>query len=144
MPYPPDVLPGGRIVESPYGSIKVFEWGPSGGERVLLLHGISTPCLALGDVAEELVSNGFRVMLFGKRGLLLRSYGGIFVCLFSTIVRYPLVWGRPPRQQNIRVTRTSTYKVLRLLRARILRRADRHPLQQPPVHHPDPASSRLV
>lgn len=64
LPYPPDVLPGGRDVETPYGCIKVFEWGPEDGEKVLLLHGISTPCLALGTVAEELVSKGYRVMLF--------------------------------------------------------------------------------
>lgn len=64
LPYPPDVLPGSRDVETPYGCIKVFEWGPEDGEKVLLLHGISTPCLALGTLAEEIVSKGYRVMLF--------------------------------------------------------------------------------
>lgn len=65
LPYPPDVLPGGRDVETPYGSIRVFEWGPEDGEKVLLMHGIGTPCLALGDLAGELERNGYRVMLFG-------------------------------------------------------------------------------
>ncbi|KLU83321.1 hypothetical protein MAPG_02385 [Magnaporthiopsis poae ATCC 64411] len=64
LPYPQNVLPGGRDVETPYGSIHVFEWGPEDGERVLLLHGISTPCLALGGVAHTLVESGYRVMLF--------------------------------------------------------------------------------
>lgn len=64
LPYPPDVLPGGRTVNTPYGSTRVFEWGPEDGEKVLLLHGISTPCLALGSVAEELVARGYRVMVF--------------------------------------------------------------------------------
>ncbi|KAK3363331.1 alpha/beta-hydrolase [Lasiosphaeria hispida] len=64
LPYPPDILPGARDVETPYGSIKVFEWGPEDGEKVLLLHGISTPCMALANLAEELVSDGYRVMLF--------------------------------------------------------------------------------
>ncbi|GAB1311683.1 hypothetical protein MFIFM68171_01893 [Madurella fahalii] len=64
LPYPPDVLPGSRDVETPYGCIKVFEWGPEAGEKVLLLHGISTPCVALGTLAEGLVSKGYRVMLF--------------------------------------------------------------------------------
>ncbi|EGS22952.1 transcription factor regA-like protein [Thermochaetoides thermophila DSM 1495] len=64
LPYPPDVLPGARDVPTPYGTIHVFEWGPVDGEKVLLLHGISTPCLALGSVAEELVRRGYRVMLF--------------------------------------------------------------------------------
>jgi pimeloyl-ACP methyl ester carboxylesterase len=58
------VFPGGRDVETPYGCIKLFEWGPEDGEKVLLLHGISTPCLALGTLAEALVSKGYRVMLF--------------------------------------------------------------------------------
>jgi len=65
-PYPLDVLPGGRTVATAYGALRVFEWGPRDGAKVLLLHGIGTPCLALGDLAGELVARGYRVMLFGK------------------------------------------------------------------------------
>lgn len=65
-PYPRDALPGGRYVPTPYGSIKVLEWGPEAGEKVVLLHGISTPCLGLGDMAEEFVRQGHRVLLFGE------------------------------------------------------------------------------
>jgi pimeloyl-ACP methyl ester carboxylesterase len=68
LPYPPDVLPGGRTVDTPYGAIQVFEWGPEHGEKVLLLHGISTPCVALGTLAEELVRKGYRVMVFDLFG----------------------------------------------------------------------------
>ncbi len=68
LAYPPDVLPGARDVETPYGTIKVFEWGPEDGEKVLLMHGISTPCLCQSDLAEELVSQGHRVMLFDYFG----------------------------------------------------------------------------
>ncbi|OAQ92001.1 alpha/beta hydrolase [Purpureocillium lilacinum] len=64
LPYPPDVFPGGRDVETEYGTIKVFEWGPEDGEKVLLMHGIGTPCVALGDMAKEFVERGCRVMLF--------------------------------------------------------------------------------
>ncbi|KAK3956263.1 alpha/beta-hydrolase [Pseudoneurospora amorphoporcata] len=64
LPYPPDALPGARDVETPYGTIKVFEWGPEDGEKVLLLHGISTPCLSLGILGEALVERGYRVMVF--------------------------------------------------------------------------------
>jgi len=64
LAYPPDILPGSRDVRTPYGSIKIFEWGSEDGERVLLLHGISTPCLSLANLAEELVAQGYRVMLF--------------------------------------------------------------------------------
>ncbi|UNI16160.1 hypothetical protein JDV02_002625 [Purpureocillium takamizusanense] len=64
LPYAPDVFPGGRDVETEYGTIKVFEWGPEDGEKVLLMHGIGTPCVALGDMAKEFVERGCRVMLF--------------------------------------------------------------------------------
>ncbi|ORY62066.1 Alpha/Beta hydrolase protein [Pseudomassariella vexata] len=68
LPYPPDVLPGGRDVPTSYGSIRVFEWGPENGQQVLLVHGISTPAIALGDLAHELVGRGYRVMLFDLFG----------------------------------------------------------------------------
>lgn len=70
LPYPLDALPGGRDVETPYGSIRVYEWGPDGGERVLLIHGISTPVVALGDLGHEMVRRGYRVMMFGTLPLL--------------------------------------------------------------------------
>lgn len=68
LPYPPDVLPGARDVDSPYGSIRVYEFGPENGRKVLLVHGISTPAIALGSVAQHLVDNGCRVMLFDLFG----------------------------------------------------------------------------
>ncbi|TGJ87293.1 hypothetical protein E0Z10_g1480 [Xylaria hypoxylon] len=64
LPYPPDALPGARDVETPYGSIRVYEWGPEDGERVLFVHGISTPVVALGDLGHEMVARGYRVMMF--------------------------------------------------------------------------------
>lgn len=48
LAYPPHALPGARDVESPYGSLRVYEWGPESGSKVLLVHGISTPSIALG------------------------------------------------------------------------------------------------
>lgn len=66
LPYPPDILPGARDVDSPYGSIRVYEFGPENGRKVVLLHGVSTPCISLAGVAQKLASRGCRVMLFGK------------------------------------------------------------------------------
>ncbi|KJZ78822.1 hypothetical protein HIM_01595 [Hirsutella minnesotensis 3608] len=63
-PYPPNAFPGARDVETEYGSVRVFEWGPLDGDKVLLMHGIGTPCIALGDMAREFVRRGCRVMLF--------------------------------------------------------------------------------
>ncbi|WDK09258.1 hypothetical protein CGRA01v4_00536 [Colletotrichum graminicola] len=65
LPYPPGALPGGRDVATAYGNLRVYEFGPEdASERVLLLHGIGTPCLALGGVAAEFVAKGWRVMTF--------------------------------------------------------------------------------
>lgn len=68
LPYPPDALPNGRYVDSPYGTIRVYEWGPEQGRKVLFVHGITTPCIALGAVAQGLVDRGCRVMLFDLWG----------------------------------------------------------------------------
>ena len=51
LPYPPDAYPGARDVISPYGSLRVYEWGPENGRKVVLVHGITNPCVALGAVA---------------------------------------------------------------------------------------------
>jgi pimeloyl-ACP methyl ester carboxylesterase len=63
-PLPLDVLPGARDVQTPYGSIRVYEWGPEDGPKVLLVHGITTPCISLGGLAHAFVDRGCRVMLF--------------------------------------------------------------------------------
>ncbi|KAI1810956.1 alpha/beta-hydrolase [Poronia punctata] len=68
LPYPPNALPGGRDVDTPYGSIRVYEWGPEDGDRVLFVHGISTPVVALGRLGHEMVSRGHRVMMFDLFG----------------------------------------------------------------------------
>lgn len=68
LPYPPDVLPGARDVDTPYGSIRVYEFGPEDGRKVILVHGISTPAIALGSVANNLADNGCRVLLFDLFG----------------------------------------------------------------------------
>ncbi|KAI1122506.1 alpha/beta-hydrolase [Nemania abortiva] len=68
LPYAPDALPGGRDVATPYGSIRVYEWGPVDGERVLFVHGISTPIIGLGDLGHEMVARGYRVILFDLFG----------------------------------------------------------------------------
>jgi pimeloyl-ACP methyl ester carboxylesterase len=55
-------------VPTPYGSIRVYEWGPEDGQKVLLIHGVSTPSVALGGVANGLAEKGCRVMLFDLFG----------------------------------------------------------------------------
>lgn len=65
LPYPPDAYPGARDVESPYGRLRVYEFGPEDGEKVLCIHGISTPCIAFAGILDRLVKRGKRVMTFG-------------------------------------------------------------------------------
>lgn len=61
---PLDILPGARDVSTPYGSIRVYEWGPETGPKVLLVHGISAPSISLGGLAHALVDRGCRVMAY--------------------------------------------------------------------------------
>ena len=66
LPYPPDLLPGARDVATPYGVMRVYEWGPKKGDKVVFIHGDTTPAPILGPIAHDLVNRGCRVMLFGK------------------------------------------------------------------------------
>lgn len=66
MAYPPDAMPGARDVETFYGSMRVYEWGPAGGEKILFVHGDATPSLVFSKIAQGLVDAGYRVMLFGE------------------------------------------------------------------------------
>ena len=65
LPYPTDLLPGARDVTTPYGVMRVYEWGPKDGNKVLFIHGDTTPAPILGPVARDLVDMGCRVMMFG-------------------------------------------------------------------------------
>jgi pimeloyl-ACP methyl ester carboxylesterase len=44
--------------------MRVYEFGPEDGHKVLFIHGISTSCVTLGRLANGLVDRGCRVMLF--------------------------------------------------------------------------------
>ena len=48
--------------------MRVYEWGPESGPRVLLIHGISTPCTTLGPLASALSARGCRVMMYDLFG----------------------------------------------------------------------------
>ncbi|KAI1466798.1 alpha/beta-hydrolase [Daldinia caldariorum] len=68
IPYQPDTFPGARDVVTPYGNIRVYEFGPEDGRKVLFLHGISTSCMTLKSIAMPLAEKGCRVMLFDLFG----------------------------------------------------------------------------
>ncbi|KAI0416103.1 Alpha/Beta hydrolase protein [Xylaria grammica] len=66
--YRTDHFPGARDVVTPYGNIRVYEFGPEQGRKVLLIHGISTSCMTLTDIANSLVEKGCRVLMFDLFG----------------------------------------------------------------------------
>lgn len=66
LPYAPNVLPGARDVDSPYGIMRCYEWGPEKGRKVVLVHGDTTPAPMLGPIAEKLAERDCRVLVLGK------------------------------------------------------------------------------
>ncbi|KAF7191323.1 Serine hydrolase-like protein [Pseudocercospora fuligena] len=64
----PDAFPGGRDIDTPYGNIRAYEWGPENGRKIMFVHGISTPCIALAKVAKLLVRKRCRVLLWDLPG----------------------------------------------------------------------------
>ena len=65
LTYPPDLLPGARDVTTPYGTMRVYEWGPGDGDKVLFVHGDSTPAPILTPIAHNSAKKGCRIMMFG-------------------------------------------------------------------------------
>ncbi|KAK6527319.1 hypothetical protein TWF281_010505 [Arthrobotrys megalospora] len=68
LAYHPDSLPGGRWLQTPTGRIRVYEFGPEDGKRVLFVHGISTPSIVARDLLTNLAAKGCRVMVFDLPG----------------------------------------------------------------------------
>ncbi|KAK6512612.1 hypothetical protein TWF481_001495 [Arthrobotrys musiformis] len=68
LAYHPDSLPGGRWLQTPTGRIRVYEFGPEDGKRVLFVHGISTPSIVARDLLLSLAARGCRVMVFDLPG----------------------------------------------------------------------------
>ena len=90
LAYPPDYFPGARDVPTPFGTIRVYEFGPETGQKVLFVHGISTPCVSLGGMAHGLVAKGCRVMLFGKKN----ASGMLFISSQLIAIIRRSVWSR--------------------------------------------------
>ena len=67
LPYPPNIFPGSRDVDSPYGTFRVFEWGPVKGKKIVLVHGDTTPCPVFASIASLLVRKGCRILTLGKQ-----------------------------------------------------------------------------
>ncbi|KAI8332848.1 Alpha/Beta hydrolase protein [Chlamydoabsidia padenii] len=66
--YSPDFYDGGRDLELPMGKMRYWEFGPIDGERVLLIHGISTGASTYDKVGRYLANNNHRVLVFDLWG----------------------------------------------------------------------------
>ncbi|TKY88632.1 hypothetical protein EX895_002263 [Sporisorium graminicola] len=67
-PYPADIFPNGTDLNSPYGTIHYYEFGPEDGKKLLLIHGISTPSPAWSLIAPDLIKAGYRILCFDLFG----------------------------------------------------------------------------
>ena len=66
LPYPPDLFPGARDVQTSYGSMRCYEWGNEAGRKIMLVHGDATCAPLWKTIAEELVGKGCRVIVLGE------------------------------------------------------------------------------
>lgn len=67
-PYPADIFPNGRDLETPYGRIRYYEFGPENGKKLFCVHGISTPSPVWSLVAPKLIEAGYRLLVFDLYG----------------------------------------------------------------------------
>jgi len=82
--YKHSLFEGGATLQTPYGRLRFYELGPKDGKKVLLIHGISTPCPVWQRLVPQLVNSGHRVLCYV-------SYKSIFNafppsnCLYSLL-----------------------------------------------------------
>ena len=66
LPYPFNLLLGPRDVDSPYGVLRVYQWGTKKGKKVILVRDDITPAPFFTPIAKALVERGCRVLMIGK------------------------------------------------------------------------------
>ncbi|KAI0084871.1 alpha/beta-hydrolase [Irpex rosettiformis] len=66
--YPEDTYSGGGYFPSPYGRTKYWINGPEGGQKVVLIHGISVPAIAFQKLVPILVKEGLQVLIYDLPG----------------------------------------------------------------------------
>ncbi|ORZ24673.1 Alpha/Beta hydrolase protein [Absidia repens] len=66
--YHPDFYNGGHNLKLSLGQMRYWEFGPSNGKRVVLIHGISTGASTYDKVGRYLAENNHRVLVFDLWG----------------------------------------------------------------------------
>ncbi|KAL8699458.1 MAG: hypothetical protein Q9224_001400 [Gallowayella concinna] len=69
--------------------MRVYEWGPEHGAKILLVHGDTTPGPMLGPIAKALVDKGCRVMIIGLSTPNFMYYLTMYYCFPGSYL-----WGR--------------------------------------------------
>ncbi|EOQ99524.1 hypothetical protein E3P77_03384 [Wallemia ichthyophaga] len=92
--YPPDAFPGGGDVRLPHGRIKYYILGPQEGEKIVLVHGFSSPCIIWRELAVSLAGAGYRVLMYDHYG---RGYsdhpiveysGALYTCTLALLMHH--------------------------------------------------------
>ncbi|KIJ25926.1 hypothetical protein M422DRAFT_785375, partial [Sphaerobolus stellatus SS14] len=68
LAYPKDFYPNPHTVLFPQAKTTYWLLGPEGGIKVVLIHGISTPCVIWRNVAPYLAEHGLRVLVYDLYG----------------------------------------------------------------------------
>jgi len=66
--YPEDVYPGGGYANLPMGRTRYWLFGPEGGEKVVLIHGLTIPAITWKDIAPQLAAKGFQILVYDLYG----------------------------------------------------------------------------
>ncbi|PFH46559.1 hypothetical protein AMATHDRAFT_183280 [Amanita thiersii Skay4041] len=66
--YPDNYYSGGAFATLPFGKVRYWLLGPEGGQKVVLIHGLSIPAIIWRDVAPSLAARGYRVLLYDLYG----------------------------------------------------------------------------
>ncbi|KAL7330314.1 hypothetical protein PS15p_205279 [Mucor circinelloides] len=67
-PFPSDFYPNGTDLELPQGTMRYWMFGNEDGNRVVLIHGISTGSSIYDKLARDLADNGHHVLLYDLWG----------------------------------------------------------------------------
>ncbi|TFK73556.1 alpha/beta-hydrolase [Pluteus cervinus] len=97
--YPEDFYPNGAYVAFPSGRVRYWLLGPEEGRKIVLIHGLSIPAMIWKNIAPELASRGYRVLLYDLYG---RGYSdapqttydaNLYVTQLALLMQY-LKWDR--------------------------------------------------
>ncbi|THU81870.1 alpha/beta-hydrolase [Dendrothele bispora CBS 962.96] len=66
--YPEDIYPGGGYLDTDFGKVRYWLFGPETGIKIVLIHGLSLPSLIWKHIAPSLASHGFRVLVYDLYG----------------------------------------------------------------------------